>query len=268
MQIDIGFILAVCVSYVALRFGSLSKSGAVAATCMGTIIFGFGGWQWAALLLTFFIISSIFSHAFKEPKITLAGTYSKGGQRDASQVLSNGGIPTLFVAMHIAFPQAGWPWLGFAGALAAANADTWATEIGILDPDGPRLITALARRVEKGTSGGVSRVGTLATVLGSALIGFLAMYFAGGYRLPIFALVCAGGVIGALIDSVLGATVQAMYFCPVEKKETERHPLHGCGAKTVHLRGWKWLNNDWVNMICTGSGALISLLLAICLGQI
>ena len=268
MQLSIGLLLAVCVSYMAFRIGSLSKNGAVAATCMGTIIFGFGGWQWAVLLLTFFIISSIFTHAFKEPKMSLAGTYSKGGHRDAGQVLSNGGIPTLFVAMHIAFPQAGWPFLGFAGALAAANADTWATEIGILDPAGPRLITALARRVEKGTSGGVSRVGTFAAILGSAVIGFLAMIFAGGYHLPIFALVCVSGVIGALIDSVLGATVQAMYFCPAEKKETERHPLHGCGAETVYLRGWKWLNNDWVNVICTGFGALISLLLAISLGQI
>jgi hypothetical protein len=41
-----------------------------------------------------------------------------------------------------------------------------------------------------------------------------------------------------------------MYFCPADQKETEKHPLHTCGTETVQIRGWKWLDNDWVNFAC------------------
>ena len=58
-----------------------------------------------------------------------------------------------------------------------------------------------------------------------------------------------------------GATVQAMYYCPTDKKETEKHPLHTCGTETVHIRGWKWLDNDWVNFACGAFGVLSALLL-------
>ena len=55
----------------------------------------------------------------------------------------------------------------------------------------------------------------------------------------------------------LGATVQAMYYCPRDQKETEKHPLHTCGTETIQIRGWKWLNNDWVNFPCSASGVIV-----------
>ncbi|NJS15001.1 MAG: DUF92 domain-containing protein, partial [Sphingopyxis sp.] len=54
------------------------------------------------------------------------------------------------------FPESSIGWIGFAASLAAVNADTWATELGVLNPSSPRLITNLHKRVEKGTSGGIS----------------------------------------------------------------------------------------------------------------
>jgi uncharacterized membrane protein len=65
-----------------------------------------------------------------------------------------------------------------------------------------------------------------------------------------------GGVGGALADSLLGATVQAIYRCEACGKETERHPRHGCGGKTRRARGWAWLDNDWVNFISSVTGGL------------
>ncbi len=124
------------------------------------------------------------------------------------------------------------------------------------------MITDLSKRVEKGTSGGVSLVGTAAALAGSGLIAaFAVIYPAQGWTLNAghWLLITLSGLAGSLFDSLLGATVQAIYFCPKDQKETERHPLHLCGAETVHIRGWKWLTNDWVNFACGAAGAALAL---------
>jgi uncharacterized protein (TIGR00297 family) len=262
MQIVIGFVLASIVAYVAYRAHSLNQSGAVAATIVGTVIFGIGGWQWAVLLLIFFITSSGLSRAFKRRKADLSEKFSKGHERDAGQVFGNGGLATLFAALHAVYPESILPWVGFAASLAAVNADTWATELGVLNPTPPRMITDLRKRVEKGTSGGVSFFGTIASLLGAAIIALPTVLLSPTGTLPLnyFLLITAAGLAGSLFDSFFGATVQAMYFCPTDQKETEKHPLHTCGTETVHLRGWKWLNNDWVNFACSAFGMVIALL--------
>jgi uncharacterized protein (TIGR00297 family) len=259
MQLFIGFILAVISSYLAFRARSLNKDGAIAAVIIGTITFGLGGWQWAVLMLAFFISSSLLTRIFKNRKKELDEKYSKGGQRDAGQVFSNGGIPAALVLLHVLLPQSNWVWLGFAAALAAANADTWATELGVLDPNQPRLLTNLTKRVERGTSGGVSFYGTGAALMGAAFIGFLALLVNPGLFSE-FLMVTCSGLLGSLFDSLLGATVQAIYFCPTDQKETEKHPFHTCGTPTVQIRGWKWLNNDLVNVGCGAFGVLTALL--------
>ena len=224
---------------------------ALAAVLVGSIIFGVGGWQWAVLLLFFFISSTVLTRAFKKCKAGLNEKYSKGGQRDAGQVFGNGGVATLFAGLHIFFPGESWVWLAFAASLAAVNADTWATELGVLNPHAPRMITNLGKVVEKGSSGGISMVGTLASLAGAGLIGLLAVLVS---PLPAsfltFVSVTLAGFFGALFDSVLGATVQSIYYCPTCHKETERTPLHTCGSQTTRQRGWPWLDNDLVNLGC------------------
>jgi len=262
MQIISGFTLAIVIAYLAYRTHSLNRSGAFAASLVGMIIFGIGGWQWAILLLTFFLTSSALSRAFKDRKQVLNEKYSKGHERDAGQVLGNGGLATFFVLVHALYPDSSIGWVGFAASLAAVNADTWATELGVLNPHPPRLITKLNRVVEKGTSGGITLTGTLASLAGAGLIGILAVAFSPQPASWTIGLVVAlAGLAGSLFDSFLGATVQAMYFCPTDKKETEKHPLHSCGAETVRIRGWKWLDNDWVNFACSAFGALFALLM-------
>src|SRR5215212_7351020 len=260
MQILYGFLLAVTVAYVAYRAHSLDKSGAIAATVVGTVIFGIGGWQWAVLLLTFFITSSGLSRAFKKRKADLNEKFSKGQERDAGQVFGNGGLAAFFAALHAFYPESILPWVGFAASLAAVNADTWATELGVLNPAPPRMITNLTKRVEKGTSGGISLFGTLASLAGSAIIALPAVLLSptGTLTVAHWVLITLAGLAGSLFDSFLGATVQAMYYCPKDDKETEKHPLHTCGTETVHIRGWKWLNNDWVNFACGAFGVLIA----------
>jgi uncharacterized protein (TIGR00297 family) len=259
MQLFIGFFLGILIAGLAWRARALSTGGAVAAALTGGLIFGLGGLAWAFLLLAFFISSSALSAAFKGRKTVLGEKFAKGSRRDMAQVLANGGLGTLLVAAHWLFPGESWPWFAYAGAMAAVNADTWATELGVLSPKAPRLITN-GRRVERGTSGGITLLGSLASLGGAALIGLVGAAFTqDADRLPLILASVLGGLAGSFFDSLLGASVQAIYYCPACQKETERHPVHTCGAQTTHLRGWRWLNNEVVNFLCSMMGAFAAL---------
>ena len=256
-QFLIGFLLSALIGILAWRAGALSRNGAMAAMLSGGVIFSLGGVSWAVLLLCFFISSSMLSRLFTQRKADLSEKFSKGTQRDWGQVLANGGLGALLAAATALNPEAIWPWVAFAGAIAAVNADTWATELGVLNPTPPRLITN-GKKVDRGTSGGVSMLGSLASLCGAGLIALCALPFSGTIAFPVAAAAIFGGVSGSFFDSLLGATVQAIYYCPRCQKETERHPHHICGTETQSLRGWYWLNNDLVNFFASLFGALLA----------
>ncbi len=253
----LGIVLALSISFAAYRAGFLSRSGLLAAAVVGAVHFAVGGLAPAVLLIAFFLPSSLLTRLAGPSKKRIQAAFAKGGRRDAGQVLANGGVSSLFAALFGLRPEAIWL-AGVAGALAAAGADTWATELGVLSRRPPRRITDL-RPAPAGTSGAVSPLGLLASLAGAALLSGLAGLMAGAPRLAGAALVAGLG--GSLLDSLLGATLQAIYFCPGCQQETERHPAHTCGHTTRHLRGWRWLNNDVVNAAATAMGALIAVLL-------
>jgi len=255
MQLLTGFSLGIVVAILAWRAGALSPSGAFGASLTGGLIFGFGGLPWAALLLTFFITSSALSRLFRSHKNVLSEKFAKGSRRDIGQVLANGGVGAGLAVLHVLFPHQNSWWVACAGAFAAVNADTWATELGVLSRAQPRLITS-GKPVERGASGAVSLLGYGAVLAGSSLIALVGSAFNPAGDTAVFlAAVILGGLAGATFDSILGATVQAIYICPTCQKETERHPHHTCGTETRPLRGWRWLDNDWVNALCSGVGA-------------
>lgn len=262
LQLPLGLGLAVLVGLAAHRRGSLSRSGVVGAALIGGLIFGLGGLAWGLTLIAFFVSSSALSHFKEARKAALAEKFSKGHQRDFAQTMANGGVAAALAMLYFFDPQALW-WWAFVGALATVNADTWATELGVLHRGQPRLVTTF-QPVEAGTSGGVSLTGTLAALGGAGFIGALAvlMVALGWVAVPLNGLavlaVMLGGLAGSLLDSWLGATVQAIYLCPTCGKETERHPIHTCGTRTVPHRGWPWLDNDWVNALSALGGAALT----------
>ncbi|MBE3141087.1 MAG: DUF92 domain-containing protein [Thermoplasmata archaeon] len=261
LQLLLGFLFAALIAFAAYRAHSLSKSGAWGALLEGTIIFGLGGWKWAVLLLAFFVSSSALTRLFGKKKASLNEKFEKGGTRDIGQVLANGAIASIFAGLHFFFPAASWTWVVFAASLAAVNADTWATELGILSPSLPRLITSW-KPMERGTSGAISLYGTLAAAGGAALIALLgALLGPAGHVWANLEIIIIAGLLGSLFDSFLGATVQAIYRCPHCDKETEKHPIHTCGTETAKIRGWSWLNNDMVNLGCALMGAVIGMIL-------
>jgi uncharacterized protein (TIGR00297 family) len=186
----------------------------------------------------------------------------KGGARDAWQVLANGGIATL-CAVGAGFAQtARHPndarrlWIaGFAGAYAAATADTWGTEIGTLGRGAPRSILT-GRLIAPGLSGGITAWGTLAELAGAWWIGVCTLATLGSAA--VFWPVVAGGVIGALADSLLGASVQELRACPTCARTCETDP-HVCGTPTTLVRGMRGFSNDLVNFAATSAGAAAAL---------
>jgi uncharacterized protein (TIGR00297 family) len=182
---------------------------------------------------------------------------TKGGPRDATQVVANGGVYALASVLWIASGWEGWHALG-AGALAAAASDTWATEIGTLAARAPRSIVTW-RHVPTGTSGGVSPPGMLAAIAGAAFIA-LAVAASGWSRDAVVAAL-VGGIAGSTIDSLLGATLQVRRWCDRCGAPTER-ATHSCGATTRVAGGVRWVENDAVNALSTAAGGLLGVLLS------
>jgi len=231
-------------------------SGAIAASVVGTISMA-AGWSWGALLLAMFVSASALSRLGERQKAERTGAIvEKSGERDATQVLANGGGYALAALGSLIVASPVWYAIG-AGALAASAADTWATEIGTLARTNPISIVS-GSRVAPGTSGGISLLGTVASGGGAFFIGVIGALAA--WPVP-FAAILLGGVAGALADSLLGATVQARRWCDLCEVSTER-AVHSCGTSTRQSGGLAGLDNDAVNAVCSGVGALVTLLLS------
>ncbi len=257
----IGLGLALIVSLVAYRARLLSSSGAAAAAVVGTMVYGGTGLPGAVLLLAFFISSSLLTRVAHPRAAEAAGRFSKGGQRDAAQVLANGGIAAvLAVAIPLGTGSLSFVlWAAFAGALAAANADTWATEFGVRFGRTPVLITTRAP-APPGTSGAVSSAGLAASLGGAGFIAIASLLRTPGVYSPLVLAVATtiAGTAGALADSLLGATIQARYRCLDCGSITEQHPRHRCGGSTTLIGGWAVVSNEVVNFACTAVGAALA----------
>jgi uncharacterized protein (TIGR00297 family) len=256
-QIAPAFLLSGLVAALAYWRGSLAASGAAGALLVGTIIYGLGGWVWGVLLALFFISSSLLSHYKEREKQTVAEKFDKGHRRDLGQVLANGGAGAIVALLHGFFPS---PLLLplFLGTIATVTADTWATELGTLSQQPPRLITT-GKTVPVGTSGGVSLFGTAVSFIGGLLIGVAAGLLTQTHIVALIITGSLGGLAGSLADSFLGATIQQIYYCEQCQKETEKK-LH-CGRATRPLRGWRWLNNDMVNFLSSLFGGVTAVLI-------
>ncbi|MGE3268448.1 MAG: DUF92 domain-containing protein, partial [Chloroflexota bacterium] len=144
------------------------------------------------------------------------------------------------------------------GALSAAAADTWASEIGVRSPELPRSILS-GHHVAPGTSGGVTRLGWLAAAAGALAIGGV-WSLASDRRPTTLVVALMAGLAGSLADSLAGATLQAFYACRVCDEPSEAPGYH-CEAPRRLVRGYAWVTNDAVNGIGTATGALVGGLL-------
>jgi uncharacterized protein (TIGR00297 family) len=246
----IGIVLGIgCLSY---RLRLLSFGGAVAAVILAIPIFGFGGWMWAVPMLTFFLLSSLLSKVGRVHKKQYDLVFEKGGQRDAYQVFANGGVAGVIAVVYAVIGR-GELFPLYCTALAVAAADTWATELGTLAKGAPRLVTTF-QKVSAGTSGGLTVLGMTGAFLGALSVALSGWVFYGDLYTIWAVTFC--GVLGSLLDSLLGATIQAQYCCGACGKVTEKR--EHCGQGTEQVSGWSWMNNDWVNGLSGVGGVFIA----------
>jgi uncharacterized protein (TIGR00297 family) len=216
----------------------LTPRGLLAACAVGSAVAWGLSWPGLLVLAAFFLSGSLLTQLAEH----------RSPHRSARQVLANGGMAAVAALLG------SWP--GAAGAIAAAAADTWATEIGAFSPIPPRLVTSW-RRVTRGTSGGITLLGTLGGCAGAVTIAWLTFALAPRGVAPRLLTVAVAGVAGMLADSLLGATLQGKYECPACDARFERGNTV-CHAPVQLTTGRRWLDNDGVNFAATVVGACVA----------
>lgn len=242
--------------YGAATTGVLTRRGAVGGGLFAMALVGLGGRKWAVPGFAFFVLSSALSFL---PRNT--DRREGAPRRTLRQVLANGGVAWGCLMVAAVAPGSATSlqqgcYLGFLGALAAAAADTWATELGTRY-GGPPWSLREGRRVASGTSGAVSFFGTGGALLGAASIALAGAVAGGTALVGASGLLCGlgAGLIGMSVDSLLGATAQARYWDPEAGALRERPD--GTGEEPA--RGWRWIDNDAVNFLGTATGAAVAL---------
>jgi uncharacterized protein (TIGR00297 family) len=241
----LAFFLALLISLISFKMKFLDLGGSAVTFLLALFIFGIGGWKWTIPILTFFILSSLLSKvAERLSKKDVGSIFEKGSRRDYKQVLANGGVPLLITVLSKLLPlQIDW-YLIYVLSVAISTADTWSTEFGTLFAKDVYLITNF-KKVIPGISGGISLIGTFGGILGSIFI-ILSTGFFIKLNLQIFISIISFALIGNLVDSLMGATIQVIYKCSVCGKLTEKK-VH-CDKETFHYKGIKIIDNDLVNL--------------------
>ncbi len=248
----VGVALIILLSYLALRLRTLNGKGAIATIVIGIAVLIGGSPSWFILVLTFFVLAAIFTRFRYSIKAQIGFAQDKGGARGWPNVVANGGIVGIlgvleFISSEPLFIAA------FLGAMATAMADTIATEIGLLSKTAPRYVFNLRKTVSPGTSGGITLVGTVSSFVFATIIGVVAYSVVllpiGISQILLIAIVA--GVVGTFVDSMLGAGIQGLYLSRDKNNFTEiRLPY----SKPV--KGFRWIDNNVVNVMGTLVGAL------------
>ncbi|XP_053939582.1 transmembrane protein 19 isoform X1 [Cuculus canorus] len=247
-----------------LKKKSLDYSGALGGLVVGFIL-TVANYSFFTSLFVFFVTSSKLTKWKKNIKKQIDSEYKEGGQRNWVQVFCNGGVPTELAVLYmiengpgeipIDFSKqytASWMCLSLLGALACSAGDTWASEIGsVMSKSKPRLITTW-EKVPVGTNGGVTLVGLLSSFLGGMVVGiayfltqliFVTDLEISAPQWPIIVFGAAAGLLGSIVDSYLGATMQYSGF-----DQNIGMVVNHQTKDSKHISGKPILDNNAVNL--------------------
>jgi uncharacterized protein (TIGR00297 family) len=208
-RIAVALAVTAVLGYVSVALDTASLAGMLTGVLLGLLTVVLGDYSWFAMLITFFGVGGLSSKFRYDEKLARGVAEDNEGARGTSNVLANSLVALVAVVAAPAAPELdvtpAFFFFAFAGAVAAALADTLSSEIGGLF-DNPRLVTTL-EVVEPGTDGGVTWQGELIGVGGAAIIAGIALALE-GITLAGGGVIVAAGVAGMTVDSLLGATVE------------------------------------------------------------
>ena len=253
-------ILTPAIIIFALSRRALTADGVVAAVLLDvavSVAFGNGGF---IALCCFFIGSIIVDKVKKHYKNKGREEKNlKGDCRDYMQVLANG-LPAFVVSLAFIFTGHSIFIIPFAASLAEAFADTVASGIGAFakstyDP-------FRRQKCESGISGGMSLIGTSASLFAALFITLVTYLFGfAGFGTKAFLIVTISAFLGAVLDSMLGSLLQVKYRCTACGAITER--TEHCSQPTAHFSGALTVDNDVVNLISSSFAAILATLLSV-----
>lgn len=227
--------------------GLLTLPASIAAGVMAIILWHAWGVAGLAPALFFLISSSLWTRwpgkAKREARL-----------RSLSQVFANGSIGT--VSTLLWFLTKDPVWLGaMIGSFSAATADTWSSEWG-RGLGGTPLSLRTLQRVQAGDSGAISLVGTIASLAGALSVAGVSLKI-GLIEPDWFSIILLAGFAGGMADSFAGAWFQAQWL-DKDGSTTETRPVDATRENLIH--GLPWVNNDVVNLVATGAGAILAVM--------
>jgi uncharacterized protein (TIGR00297 family) len=211
LMVTVGLVALLLV--LSTRARMLDATGSKAAAFLGLIVGGLGHWTWLLILLGFLLSSHKATKWRFEEKTALGLCESSDGHRGWTNVVANGAIPGLIcIYAYLSEDWTNVVWI-FGAAVAVAASDTFASEIGCLDPR-VRMITTF-KPCQQGENGGFSPNGQMAAVAGSSVVAVLtalAWWFtvegSDVEVLQLTAVLALVGWLGCQIDSYLGALLE------------------------------------------------------------
>lgn len=246
------FILSLLVAIWAYKKRLLRKSGVIALICL-LLIGGILGGIWVVVFYTIFLFSAYYTGKISKDMKDVQLIVKKTGARDWVQVFANG-LPSLAALVLFSATRLHVYLIIFTAVIGQACADTWASDIGVRSKKKPISITTL-KQVNNGESGGISVLGTFSALICACLYGVLGQ-IAFRYEILFLPFVVFVIVIGVMIDSFLGATIQVHYEgCQDGESFLTEIGLNPDGTSRKKARGLRFVNNDMVNFlsgVCTG----------------
>jgi uncharacterized protein (TIGR00297 family) len=249
------FLFSLVVGYFSYQRKSISKSGFIALMSISSLFIFSNQIELLAIIFYMFASSSLLSKLLPHQQ-ELEDVIDKTGARDYIQALANLGVASLLFCFYLI----SWNTIyiiGFISSVVAANADSWASEIGGLSKRTPVLITNF-QPIKKGISGGITLIGTIGGILGGLFIivlSYITLYHSNLSSIISphgWIAILIGGISGLFIDSYLGAWFQALYKENKILNETQQGKL---------IKGHSWITNDMVNFMTTFSSALMSIII-------
>lgn len=213
----------------------LTPAGLFHAWCLGVLIWGTLGWQGYVVVMFYFLVGSAVTRIGMEQKEAAGIAEKRSGARGPENVWGSALIGAICAVATLGFPKfAPLLLLGYVASFATKLSDTCASEVGKAYGKRTFLITTL-QPVARGTEGAVSLEGTLAGVVGSVAIAFVALSVSLlNLTGVVFCVVAA--FVATNLESVIGATLQSKF---------------------------DWMTNEVVNIINTLIGATTAVLLAL-----